>query len=497
MDPLHAALTQHYGLKFFKDGQRPIVQAILDGNDVLALLPTGGGKSLCYQLPALVREGLVIVISPLVALMEDQVLHLHRLGIAAACIHAGIDSVQKRETIRSLKNGSLRLLYLSPERLRSDIYREILNDQANQKKIVALAVDEAHCISAWGHDFRPDYRKIGEIRSLCPGVPMVALSATAAPKVRADIIRHLSLRKPFIHVSSARRSNLLYSMRRRPKNPLPEVLKVLKSGRGASLIYVRSRRQVENWSDLLNRNGIPTTPYHAGFSAESRKKALAYFLDEPRPVLVATTAFGMGVDRPDVGLVLHLNLPSTPEGYLQESGRAGRDGLPANCIVLFSPGDRTRIGWAIKSSIVEDLNKSSSQDNQLLNEIAQKQLRRMEALAEGEMCFEQSLLLSVGEFAPPCGKCDRCRNKNPYKDWSMQATTLLKILNKQEGLDMHCLIDNVKSKEENIAGTWGWLARRLVQDELINESNDGFQRMYIAENGFQFLQRPWPLNYAA
>ena len=400
METLEAALQQHFGWSAFRSGQRAVVEAVLEGRDALAVLPTGGGKSLCYQLPALIRDGLVVVISPLVALMEDQVLQLQRRGIAAACLHAGLPPERRMQALAKLRDESLRLLYLAPERLQGEATRQMLESHAAEGRLVALAVDEAHCISAWGHDFRPDYRRLGQIRRLCPGVPMLALSATAAPRVRADIIRLLDLRSPMVQVSSARRTNLRYVMQRRPKDPMPLVLEALAASRGAALIYARTRRSVEQWAERLQQQEIPATPYHAGLDPVARHQALTDFLSQERPVLVATVAFGMGVDRADVGLVLHLDLPSTPEGYLQESGRAGRDGHPADCLVLFSPGDRTSLGWAMQAS----LRRGGDDAEQRRLDLAQQQLRRMEAVAEGGLCREQALLLSVGELSAPCGR---------------------------------------------------------------------------------------------
>ncbi len=497
MDSLTTALHDHYGWRFFKAGQRQVVGAILSGQDAIAVLPTGGGKSLCYQLPALIRQGLVVVISPLLALMEDQVMQLERRDISAACLHSGLDSFRRREVWESLKDDQLRLLYLAPEGLQGREIRKLLEKKTEEGKIVAIAVDEAHCISAWGHDFRPCYRQLGTIRQLCPGVPVVALSATAAPKVRAEIIRLLNLRKPFVQVCSARRSNLNYSMRRRSKDPLKEVLEALKDSRGASLIYVRSRRSVESWTKLLLNAGIPAIKYHAGMDPLARKQALSHFLDAQKPVLVATVAFGMGVDRGDVGLVLHLNLPSSPEAYLQESGRAGRDGLPANCKILFSPGDRTRLGWAIKASFTQCENTLLKEKEEFRLEVSQAQLRRMEEVAEGELCREQALLLAVGEHSSPCGRCDRCITSTKSRDWSEQAFSLLEELKKSEGLDIYSFIDALAKGKDYGEGKWGWLVRRLVQEELIEESNDGAQRLFIKDHGLRFLNEPWPLFYVA
>ena len=493
MDRLEQSLQEHFGWSSFRSGQRPVVEAVLAGRDALAVLPTGGGKSLCYQLPALVRDALVVVISPLVALMEDQVLQLQRRGIAAACLHAGLPPDRRQEALIGLRDESLRLLYLAPERLQGEATRQMLETHALEGRLVALAVDEAHCISAWGHDFRPDYRRLGQIRSLCPGVPMLALSATAAPRVRADIIRLLDLRSPSVQVSSARRSNLRYAMRRRPRDPMPMVLEALKASRGATLIYARTRRSVERWAERLQEHEIPATPYHAGLDPEARQRALTQFLDQERPVLVATVAFGMGVDRGDVGLVLHLDLPSTPEGYLQESGRAGRDGLPADCLVLFSPGDRTSLGWAMQAGARGE--RSADERSRL--DLAQQQLRKMEAVAEGEMCREQALLLTVGELVQPCGRCDRCTATLHRRDWSAQAHTLLEHLAEKDGTDLRRLGERLALLEPGRNERWTWLARRLVQEELIRESDDGVQRLYLRDSGRRFLDAPWPLDYAA
>jgi len=497
LDPLIEALHHHYGWDGFRLGQRPVVESILAGQDALAVLPTGGGKSLCYQLPALLRAGLVVVISPLVALMEDQVRQLQRRGIAAACLHAGLDPARRLDVLRRLRDERLRLLYMAPERLQAEATRQLIEDTAAQGKLVALAVDEAHCISAWGHDFRPDYRRLGQVRRLCPGVPVVALSATAAPRVRADIIRLLNLQRPLVQVYSARRNNLHYAMRRRSSDPLPEVLEALKESRGATLIYARTRRSVEQWAERLQAVDIAASPYHAGLEPEERQQALADFLDQDQPVLVATVAFGMGVDRSDVGLVLHLNLPATPEGYLQESGRAGRDGKPANCLVLFSPGDRTSLGWAMQASGRRCSDGALTEEEQMRLELAQQQLRRIEAVAEGELCREQSLLLAVGELVSPCGRCDRCQGTSYRRDWSEQAMAVLVALEESTGVKLHSLTGSLATVQGRREERWGWLARRLVQEELISESNDGAQRLYLRDSGRRFLRQPWPLHYAA
>ena len=473
-----------------------MVEALLEGRDCLAVLPTGAGKSLCYQLPALVREGLTVVVSPLVALMQDQVRQLQRRGIPAACLHRGLPVEDQRTLRRALEERRLRLLYLAPERLQVESTRQLLEDCLDSGSLVALAVDEAHCISAWGHDFRPHYRRIGALRQLCPGVPMVALSATAAPQVRADIIRMLGLRRPLIQVRSARRDNLAYAMRPRPADPLPAILEAVAVARGAVLIYARTRRSVEEWAARLAAAGLEAIAYHAGLDHPSRQLALEHFLTHPRPVLVATVAFGMGVDRADVGLVLHLDLPASAEGYLQESGRAGRDGLPARCLVLFDPQDRARLGWAMRSAARLPAAAGDQPADQERLELAQRQLRRMEAVAEGEGCREQALLLAVGELVPPCGRCDRCLQPAAPEDWSRQASRVLEALEQRSGRDLRSLAEELAAAGGDTE-RWAWLARRLVQEDLISESDDGVQRLWLRSSGRRWLRTPWPLHWAA
>ena len=495
-EPLEAALESHFGWSEFRPGQRPVVEALLAGQDCLAVLPTGGGKSLCYQLPAMVREGLVLVISPLVALMQDQVSQLQRRCIPAACLHAGLDAASRRALVRRLGENRLRLLYLAPERLQAEATRQLLDEVLERGRLVALAVDEAHCISAWGHDFRPDYRRLGQLRSQCPGVPLVALSATAAPRVRADIIRLLQLRRPLVQVRSARRSNLSYAMGRRPQDPLPLVLETVAGARGAVLIYARTRRSVEGWAVRLAAAGVAAIAYHAGMDPESRLLALEHFQHHPKPVLVATVAFGMGVDRADVGVVLHLDLPASAEGYLQESGRAGRDGLPAQCLVLFDPADRTSLGWAMRAAVRQLPAEVQEQERHRL-ELAQQQLRRMEAVAEGSACREQTLLLSVGELVGPCGRCDNCLGLRRPTDWSEAAAQVLAALEERSGMDLRRLADDLADEDASEEDRWGWLARRLVQEELISESDDGSQRLWLRSAGRRYLRQPWPLRWAA
>ncbi len=496
MDLVDTALRKYFGWDDFRSGQRSVVEAVLSGRDALAVLPTGGGKSLCYQLPALIRNGVVVVISPLLALMEDQVTNLKRRGISAEYLHSGLDLRSIKDIENRLNSNSLRLLYLAPERLHRGYISSLLKETFYSGRLVAIAIDEAHCVSAWGHDFRPDYLRVSLIRSLCPSVPFIALTATAAPKVRADIIRLLDLKNPFVKVCSARRENLFYSMKRRAKEPLSDVLKELESSRGASLIYVRTRRDADKWRRILNYSGIPAILYHAGLDQKLREKALLHFLSDVAPVMVATIAFGMGVDRPDVGLVIHMNLPSSAENYLQECGRAGRDGLPAKCIMFFSPADRRRISWIMNSAFRHKSGETADFDHQQRLYRSQEQLRSIEAIAEGESCREKALLQTIGEVVAPCGRCDRCRNIFTPRDWSDHAIEILNTLSKSNSLNIGSLVKILKSSVRcDEKDCWGWLIRRLIQEQFINESNDYSQVLSIKESGLCFLAKPWPLKY--
>lgn len=333
-----AVLRRTFGYDGFRGGQGDAVAAAILGRDVLVLMPTGGGKSLCYQVPALVRSGLTLVISPLISLMMDQVDALERRGVAAAALHSGLSPAQVRGHIARAENGSLRLLYVAPERLDSPSFR----DQLRHLRIGLLAVDEAHCISQWGYDFRPSYLRIGTLRDAL-ACPVIALTATATPAVRDDIVRRLRLRDPLLVTRGFDRANLSWHVLgvRDERHRFALLHSLLRLPRdGVAVVYGPTRRVVDRTADRLNATGLRAAAYHAGVEAHERERLQHAFMAEDVRVIVATNAFGMGIDKPNVRMVAHVSMPSNLEGYYQEAGRGGRDGGPATCALLHRHGDR-------------------------------------------------------------------------------------------------------------------------------------------------------------
>lgn len=333
--PLQSLLKQHFGYSEFRPHQEEIIRSVLAGEDVFALLPTGGGKSLCFQLPALAARGLTLVISPLIALMKDQVDALLASGIPATFLNSSIDRETMRERVEELDRGKFKLLYVAPERI---ILKDFL-ERVERWNVKLIAIDEAHCISEWGHDFRPEYRRIPELRELLPKVPMLALTATATLRVRKDIIELLQLRAPKIFVASFNRPNLTYRVAAR-KEASEQVLQFIHERPGESgIVYCFSRSGADEMATDLNAAGIKALPYHAGLSANERSRHQEAFLRDNVQVICATIAFGMGINKSNVRFVIHRDLPKNIESYYQETGRAGRDGLRSDCLLLFSRGD--------------------------------------------------------------------------------------------------------------------------------------------------------------
>lgn len=392
---LHAVLKQYFGFSSFRPCQEAIIRDALAGKDAFALLPTGGGKSLCYQLPALVRPGLTVVISPLIALMKDQVDALQAAGVPATFLNSGLAPGESRPRLRGLHNGEFRLLYVAPERLMMDGFL----DDVRKWKVGLFAIDEAHCISEWGHDFRPEYRQLSTLRTQFPDVPVMALTATATERVRGDILKQLHLREPSCYVASFNRPNLTYRVAAKA-GAYPQLLAFIREKRSESgIVYCQARKTAEALSERLSTDGISAAPYHAGLSPNDRSHNQERFLRDEFRVVCATIAFGMGINKPNVRFVVHYDLPKNVEGYYQETGRAGRDGLPSECLLLFSPGDRVKYGRFIDE-------KSDAKER----EIARAQLEQIVHYAESATCRRAFLLRYFGEEfnTENCEACDNC-----------------------------------------------------------------------------------------
>jgi ATP-dependent DNA helicase RecQ len=411
---LLATLKQCFGFDSFRPLQEQIICDALADKDTFALLPTGGGKSLCFQLPALLRPGLTIVVSPLIALMKDQVDALQSSGVAATFLNSSLAPGESRERLRGLHNGEFRLLYVAPERL---MLSGFLSDLAKWK-VNLIAVDEAHCISEWGHDFRPEYRQLAQLRDLFPRVPFMALTATATERVRGDIIKHLKLRESACYVASFNRPNLTYRVI--PKSgPYEQTLEFIRTRpRESGIVYCQSRKSAESVAARLTEDGVAARPYHAGMEAKDRAQNQEFFLRDEVRVICATIAFGMGINKPNVRFVIHYDLPKNIEGYYQETGRAGRDGLPSECLLLFSAGD------VVKQQQFLDEKPEPEKT------IAREQLQQMVHYAESAVCRRASLLSYFSETfeAENCGGCDNCLSPRETYDGTLLAQKFLSCI---------------------------------------------------------------------
>jgi ATP-dependent DNA helicase RecQ len=398
LDLLHSV----FGYASFRGQQQDIVHAVAEGGDALVLMPTGGGKSLCYQIPALLRAGTAIVVSPLIALMQDQVDALREAGVAAAYLNSSLEAADQREVERRLLAGGLKLLYVAPERLLTPRFLGLLE----QIDVALFAIDEAHCVSQWGHDFRPEYRELAVLAERFGQIPRIALTATADPRTREEIVERLGLRHARQFVSSFDRPNIRYHVALK-HNPRTQLMQFLDGHRGeAGIVYALSRKKVDDTAAWLAEAGIEALPYHAGLDARTRAAHQQRFLREDGVVMVATVAFGMGIDKPDVRFVAHLDLPRSMEGYYQETGRAGRDGLPAAALMLYGLSDVVTMSQMIAQSDSADERKR----------IERQKLEGLLAFAEATRCRRELLLGAFGEdFQGPCGHCDNCIE--PPRTW--------------------------------------------------------------------------------
>lgn len=384
-DQLPELLKKYFGFSSYRPLQEEIIRDTLANKDVFAVLPTGGGKSLCFQLPALARAGLTVVVSPLIALMKDQVDALQAAGVAATFLNSSLAAGESRPRVQGLHNGEFRLLYVAPERLMMPGFIEDLK----RWRVNLFAIDEAHCISEWGHDFRPEYRQLSTLRGLFPDVPMMALTATATERVRGDIVQQLHLHSPSCYVASFNRPNLTYRVSGKT-GAYGQVLDFIRARpRESGIVYCQARKTAEELARKLNQDGVPAASYHAGMDTADRTKNQEAFLRDEVPVVCATIAFGMGINKPNVRFVIHYDLPRNIEGYYQETGRAGRDGLPSECLLLFSPGDRVK-----QLRFIDE--KPSPQER----EIARAQLEQMIHYAEVATCRREFLLNYFGEDFP-------------------------------------------------------------------------------------------------
>ncbi|MBN1506231.1 MAG: DNA helicase RecQ [Sedimentisphaerales bacterium] len=394
VEQLKKAVEQYWGYKEFRPLQREAMEHLCSGRDSIVVLPTGGGKSLCFQAPAVVSPGLAVVVSPLISLMKDQVDALAECGVPAARIDSSLDSRERDGVMEEIRNGRLKLLYISPERLVSETFRSMLQTLT----LSFIAVDEAHCISTWGHDFRPEYRQLGSLRTLFPGVTIGAYTATATEQVRRDIAEQLCLKDPAVLVGSFDRPNLMYKVESRGRI-VKQVREVLDRHRGESgIIYCIRRRDVEEMCKTLVAQGYRAAPYHAGMTDADRKKNQDDFVSEEIDTIVATIAFGMGIDKSNVRYVIHAGMPKSLEHYQQESGRAGRDGLEAECCLFYSGGD-----YGVWKTLLGDMEPQAK-------EIALAKLARMYGYCTEGVCRRKAIL---GYFGQPlrqadCGGCDVC-----------------------------------------------------------------------------------------
>jgi len=408
---LIGTLKRHFGYDQFRPLQEEIIRDALAGRDVFVLMPTGGGKSLCFQLPALMRDGLTIVVSPLISLMKDQVDALQTSGISATYLNSTLDRDQAKTRWRGLHRGEYRMLYVAPERLMLETFLE----RALNWNIAQFAIDEAHCISEWGHDFRPEYRELKKLRDHFPDAPVMALTATATERVRADVIKELKLRDPRFYVASFNRPNLTYRVV--PKAaPYEQLLAFIRSRPNDSgIVYCASRKSTESLARNLNEDGIATKPYHAGLTTPERTKHQDAFLRDDVRVITATIAFGMGINKPNVRFVVHYDLPKNLESYYQETGRAGRDGLPSECILLFRPSDVAK-----QLHFIDEKSEKEAR-------IARAQLQQMVHYAETRECRRGVLLEYFGEkFLPQsCESCDNCLQPRETFDGTVHAQKLL------------------------------------------------------------------------
>ncbi|WP_349903560.1 DNA helicase RecQ [Parafrigoribacterium humi] len=488
LDTLHRV----FGYDAFRGNQADIIQHVIGGGDALVLMPTGGGKSLCYQIPALVREGTGVVVSPLIALMQDQVDALTAVGVRAGFLNSTQDAEQRRDVESAFLAGELDLLYLAPERLKIESTSALLD----RGKVSLFAIDEAHCVAQWGHDFRPDYLQLSMLHERWPEVPRIALTATATEQTHKEIQKRLQLGQARHFVASFDRPNIQYRIA--PKDsPQQQLLRLLRSEHDgdAGIVYCLSRASVEKTAEFLVQNGIPALPYHAGLDARVRAANQSRFLREDGMVMVATIAFGMGIDKPDVRFVAHLDLPKSVEGYYQETGRAGRDGLPSTAWLAYGLQD------VMQQRRMIDQSEGDAEHRRRLS----AHLDAMLALCETVECRRVQLLAYFGETSQPCGNCDTCLAPPESWDGTVPAQKLLSTVvrlqrERNQKFGAGQLIDILLGKEtarvvqnkhdtlstfgigtELNESEWRGVVRQLLAQGLLGVNSDGFGTLVLTD----------------
>lgn len=504
---LYELLKNVFGFEQFKGNQEEIIKTVLSKKNVFVLMPTGGGKSLCYQLPALICKGITIVISPLIALMKNQVDMIRNFGTDTGIAHVMNSSLSKAELLQvkeDLSSGKTKLLYVAPESLTKDDTIEFLKGL----KISLFAIDEAHCISEWGHDFRPEYRRLRPIiNSIAPKSPVIALTATATMKVQKDIMKNLDIMDAKVFKSSFDRPNLYYEVRPKTKDVVKEIIKYIKSNPGKSgIVYCLSRKKVEELAEVLVANGIRALPYHAGLDSQTRRENQDKFLMEEVDIIVATIAFGMGIDKPDIRFVIHHDIPKSLEGYYQETGRAGRDGGEGKCIAFYDYEDIHKL---------EKFNKGKDVAEQ---EIARELLNETVTYAESSVCRHKLLLHYFGEMYDKdnCGACDNCINPKVKFDGQedlklvIEAVLATKQLFKTKHIAellagkatgdiktaKHDTNEYFGAGDDNDEKYWVSIIRQAIVNKLLSKDIEEYGILKVTKEGKDYIKKPYPIMVA-
>lgn len=501
-DLLKERLKQIFGYSQFRGNQETIIRNLLDGRNTFVIMPTGAGKSLCYQLPAMIREGLAIVISPLIALMKNQVDQMNAYGVNARFLNSTLSKGEITRLKKDCMNGNVKLLYVAPESLNKEETIEFLR----KVNVSFVAIDEAHCISEWGHDFRPEYRRIKSMIQNLGDMPVIALTATATPKVQLDIQKNLQMEEADVFISSFNRKNLYYEVRPK-KETKKQLIKFLKEHKGKSgVIYCLSRKKVEEIAQLLNVNGFKAAPYHAGLEPDVRMKNQDDFLNEEVDIIVATIAFGMGIDKPDVRFVVHYDVPKSLEGYYQETGRAGRDGLEGICLMFYSHNDLNKLEKFNKDKPVQE------------RENARLLLQEMEFYAESPVCRRRQLLHYFGEeyTQENCGMCDNCVHPRERFDGTEAVGVAIEAVKQtNERFGLNHLVNVIRGVEdeyvksyghfdlevygkgsEEDADYWKSVIRQTLIYQFLEKDIDNIGALRVSERGHAFLKKPYPVELA-